>query len=229
MTQRLTLRHLLASLLLAVCGISTALAVDSAARAPATAAVTSAPPAAAASAPIPAASIATSSPAASSANPSASVSATSASASTTAENATGKAASATAENATSQPGRVDALAGLSATASREGSAVGHLMQVMGALLFIIMLMLALAWFLKNHGPKSLLGRVPVKVVGGVNLGGRERVLVIDVADQWLVIGATPSQISTLATLPRQSTPEDEATPGKPFSLWLKQIMEKRNG
>lgn len=134
-----------------------------------------------------------------------------------------------AQASASLAGRTDAMSGMAGAPAREGSAVGHLMQVMGALLFVIMLMLGLAWFLKNHGPKSLLGRVPVKVVGGVNLGGRERVLVIEVADQWLVIGTTPGQITTLATLPRQATPEDEPVPGKQFSLWLKQIMEKRNG
>ena len=123
----------------------------------------------------------------------------------------------------------DSMAGMYGSPAPSGSGIGNLLQVLGALIFIIMLMLGLAWFLKNHGPKSLMGRVPVKVVGGVSLGGRERVLVIEVADQWLVIGATPNQITTLATLPRQPTPEDEPVPGKQFSIWLKQIMEKRNG
>lgn len=109
------------------------------------------------------------------------------------------------------------------------SGVGNLLQVISALILVVVIMLALAWALKNFGPKRLLGRVPVQVVGGVNLGGRERVLVIEVADQWIVIGATPNQITTLATLPAQSMANDEIQPGKPFSEWLKQIMEKKHG
>jgi flagellar protein FliO/FliZ len=107
--------------------------------------------------------------------------------------------------------------------------MANLLQVVGALMLVIIVLLGLAWVLKNHGPKHLLGRVPVRVVGGVNIGGRERVLVIEVADQWIVIGATPNQITPITTLPRQNMAEDNEVPSKQFSVWLKQMMEKRNG
>lgn len=246
MTRRITSHGLLASLLLALCagacagsasasanvsGSAAAASATASAASAATSAVTSAAPSANSS----------SSPDTSAATPplvARTASQTMAAASTPSAGTESSAAPPASASSPSPakayasagaPGRPDAMSGMPGAPAREGSAVGHLMQVMGALLFVIMLMLALAWFVKNHGPKSLLGRVPVKVVGGVNLGGRERVLVIEVADQWLVIGATPGQITTLATLPRQATPEDEPVPGKQFSIWLKQIMEKRNG
>ena len=109
------------------------------------------------------------------------------------------------------------------------SGISNVLQVISALILVVLIMLSLAWGIKSFGPKRLLGRVPVHVVGGANLGGRERVLVIEVQDQWIVIGATPNSITTLATLPRQPLNDEELQPGKPFSDWLKQIMEKRNG
>jgi flagellar protein FliO/FliZ len=117
----------------------------------------------------------------------------------------------------------------SASQNTVSSSTGNLLQVISALIVVILVLLACAWAVKNFGPKNLLGKVPVRVVGGVNIGGRERVLVIEVADQWIVIGATPSQITALTTLPRQNTTEEGEIPGKQFSVWLKQMMEKRNG
>lgn len=113
--------------------------------------------------------------------------------------------------------------------AQPGTGIGNVLQVISALVLVVLVMLGLAWGIKSFGPKRLLGRVPVQVVGGANLGGRERVLVIEVQDQWIVIGTTPNSITTLATLPRQPLNDDELQPGKPFSDWLKQIMEKRNG
>ncbi len=138
-------------------------------------------------------------------------------------------ASATASAASPTIGNPGSHAGISPASSTPTGGVGNVLQVISALILVVIIMLGLAWGLKNFGPKRLLGRVPVQVVGGANLGGRERVLVIEVADQWIVIGATPSSITTLATLPRQALNDDELQPGKPFSDWLKQIMEKRNG
>jgi flagellar protein FliO/FliZ len=140
-------------------------------------------------------------------------------------------ASATASASPPRPaiGNVGNPSGMHPVTSAPTSGVSSVLQVMSALILVVIIMLGLAWGLKNFGPKRLLGRVPVQVVGAANLGGRERVLVIEVADQWIVIGATPNSITTLATLPRQTLNDEELQPGKPFSDWLKQIMEKRNG
>jgi len=84
---------------------------------------------------------------------------------------------------------------------------------------------------KRFGPKNMVGGTTVRIVGGVSVGSRERVLVIEAADQWIVIGVAPGRVNTLATMPRQeNTPLAESTPvGKNFSDWLKHTIEKRNG
>ena len=107
--------------------------------------------------------------------------------------------------------------------------VSNLIQIISSLIVVLLLMFGCAWLLKNHGPRRLMARVPTRIIGGVNLGGRERIMVVEVGDQWLVVGSTPNQINLLTTLPRQESMEDEPIPGKQFSVWLKQVMEKRNG
>lgn len=114
------------------------------------------------------------------------------------------------------------------------AAPGGLFQVMLGLSLVLGLLVAAAWAIKRFGPKRLTGGAAVKIVGGISLGGRERVLVLEVADQWIVVGAAPGRVNALATLPRQTAPVAETVAGaetgdhKNFGVWLKQMIEKRN-
>ena len=77
------------------------------------------------------------------------------------------------------------------------------------------------------------GGSTVRIVSGVSLSNRERILVVEVADQWIVVGVAPGCINTLATMPRQETVASAASDpypphGKNFAAWLKQTIEKRN-
>jgi flagellar protein FliO/FliZ len=113
------------------------------------------------------------------------------------------------------------------------SAGGGLLQTSLALLFVIGLMLGLAWLTKRFGPKNFGGgNSNVKLVGSLSVGTRERILVVEVGEQWIVVGASPGRMNALATMPRQesSEPVQPATvPGANFADWIKQTIDKRNG
>ncbi|TFW25027.1 flagellar biosynthetic protein FliO, partial [Duganella callida] len=113
------------------------------------------------------------------------------------------------------------------------SAGGGLFQTSLALLFVIALMLGLAWLTKRYAPKSFgAGNSNVKLVGALSVGARERILVVEVGEQWIVVGASPGRMNALATMPRQesSEPAVPATlPAANFAAWFKQTIEKRNG
>ncbi|MTV41855.1 flagellar biosynthetic protein FliO, partial [Duganella radicis] len=110
---------------------------------------------------------------------------------------------------------------------------GSLLQTSVALLFVIGLMLGLAWLTKRFGPKNFGGGSSnVKLVGSLSVGTRERILVVEVGEQWIVVGASPGRMNALATMPRQesSEPAVAATvPGANFADWIKQTIDKRNG
>lgn len=111
------------------------------------------------------------------------------------------------------------------------SASTGLLQIFLALTAVIAVMLLLAWVLKRVGPINNTNKLPVNIIGGISIGNRERVMVIEVADQWLVLGVTSQQINTLATMPKQELPafEPHSNPlAAPFSDWLKKTIEKRN-
>jgi flagellar protein FliO/FliZ len=115
------------------------------------------------------------------------------------------------------------------------SSAGSLLQTIAALVFVLALLLGLAWFLKRYGPKPVGGNAQLRLLSTLSLGGRERIMLIEVADQWIVVGASPGRLNALATMPRQDS--ELALPPTPqnglaaanFSEWLKQTIEKRNG
>ena len=116
-----------------------------------------------------------------------------------------------------------------AAATSSPSSAGSLLQVVFGLLVVLGLLAGALWFLKRMGGGRFAPGSVVKIVGGVSVGNRERVMVVEVADQWIVIGVAPGRVSTLASMPRQDTPAAQPTPGVPnFSAWLKQTIEKRN-
>ena len=110
---------------------------------------------------------------------------------------------------------------------------GSLLQTSVALLFVIGLMLGLAWLTKRFGPKNFGGgNSNVKLVGSLSVGTRERILVVEVGEQWIVVGASPGRMNALATMPRQEHSEPPAQASLPtanFADWIKQTIDKRHG
>lgn len=115
------------------------------------------------------------------------------------------------------------------------TSTGSLLQTIAALVFVLALLMALAWGMKRYGPKAMGNNSKMRVISSLNLGGRERIVLVEVGDQWIVVGASPGRINALATVPRQDSdlaplPASQNGPAAAnFSEWLKQTIEKRNG
>lgn len=105
-----------------------------------------------------------------------------------------------------------------------------LFQLVFGLVLILGLMAATVWALKYFGIKQTIGGKNLRIIDGVNVGTRERILIVEAADQWIVVGVTPGRINALATMPKQETMPtiDNISGVKTFPEWLKQTLEKRN-
>lgn len=109
------------------------------------------------------------------------------------------------------------------------------LQILLGLAAVIVLMLFAAWLFKRIGPAVTGNKIPVNIIGGVNVGNRERIMVVEVADQWIVVGVTAQQITTLSTMPKQEqlvaeqlAKQMSTQAANPFSAWLAKTIEKRN-
>lgn len=84
---------------------------------------------------------------------------------------------------------------------------GMLVRTSLGLLVVVVLLLVLAWAARRWGGRwRQQGQVPMQVVGSLALGPRERILVVAVADTWLVVGVSSAGMQTLHTLPAGELP-----------------------
>lgn len=102
------------------------------------------------------------------------------------------------------------------------------LQMVFGLLVVLALLLGALWLLKRislpRGPVAGL----LRVVAGVAVGSRERVVILELGNSWLVLGVAPGQVTTLAEIPRQEIPATAASrAAKDFPAWLKQFAERR--
>lgn len=99
-----------------------------------------------------------------------------------------------------------------------------------ALALIVALLMGAAWLARKFSGSKGFGQGSMKIVGGVALGPRERIVLLEVGDEWLVIGVVPGQIRTLHRLAKGDTMTDNIPADlseKPFAQWLQSIAERR--
>ncbi|MBV2132260.1 flagellar biosynthetic protein FliO [Pseudomonas sp. MAP12] len=98
-----------------------------------------------------------------------------------------------------------------------------------ALLLVIGLILLCSWLLRRLSAGQRLAGQPLKVLGSTALGQRERVVIVEVAGTWLVLGVAPGQISKLHELPAPPTESMTDDPGSAlagsFAVRLAQALK----
>ena len=68
------------------------------------------------------------------------------------------------------------------------------------LVFILLLIFLLAWLMKKVGYSNMSGQGNLKILATLNLGQKEKISLIEVGEQQLLVGITATQINTLHVL-----------------------------
>ena len=115
-----------------------------------------------------------------------------------------------------------------AAASVESSAALGLFKVVASLgVIIVAIYLVVALMRRTMMAGGVGQNLPLRVRGGVMVGQRERVVVVEVKDTWLILGVTAAQVTLLHTLPREESALPPATDINP-QLWVRQWLARRN-
>jgi flagellar protein FliO/FliZ len=105
-----------------------------------------------------------------------------------------------------------------------------LLQVFLGLGVVIAAIVGGLWLLKRVSAPHGAAAGALRVIAGTSVGPRERVVLLEVEDTWLVVGVAPGQVNALHQMPRgklaAATPIGPA--GKDFGAWLKQVMERKH-
>ena len=96
--------------------------------------------------------------------------------------------------------------------------MNSMLHTAGGLAVVIALILGVAWLLRGAQRFGVRGHGLLRIVASQALSTRERVVVVELADTWLVLGVAPGQVSRLARLARPASPASPASPTSPTSL-----------
>jgi flagellar protein FliO/FliZ len=108
----------------------------------------------------------------------------------------------------------------------------YLGKIMLALVFVLLAIFALAWFIKRFAQFGGLSDKQLRLVGQVAVGQREKLIVVAVGKEQLLIGVTPSQINLIHRLAEpldcQDEPAETNQVPKPqaFAKRLQQAIEE---
>lgn len=90
-------------------------------------------------------------------------------------------------------------------------AAAGLLQAGLGLTMVLGLIFLCAWLMRRFGLQGRSSDRLLKVVSSVMVGQRERVVVVEVGDAWLVLGVAAGQVNALHTMPA----EKQAASGSP--------------
>ncbi len=104
-----------------------------------------------------------------------------------------------------------------------------LLQVLFGLGMVLAAIAATAWLLKRLSPGQVSSSGALRVVGGVAVGPKERVVLVDVGETRLVLGVAPGHVSTLLQIPRpvEAVAQNPDPVASQFYDRLKALMDRK--
>ena len=99
-----------------------------------------------------------------------------------------------------------ALAQAQSAAPAAAPAGPSMLPMIVALVFVLALIPAAVWLLKRMGGSTAAGASGLRVVGQLALGARERLVIVEAGERWLLLGVTAGSINRVGTLPKGALP-----------------------
>lgn len=106
--------------------------------------------------------------------------------------------------------------------------IASLLQTLIGLAVVLGIVLGIAWLARRFGLQTPRLGSAVKVVGGVMLSGKERVVVVEIQNTWLVLGVAPGQVSMLHSLPAQAQQRPTTPSASAFADRLRESLGMRS-
>ena len=112
------------------------------------------------------------------------------------------------------------------SAVTESIGFGDYAQVFLGLLIVVVAIVAMAWMIKRIGHIQTRTHGALKIIGGIPLSQRERIILVQVGKEQLLVGVAPGNISTLHVLNEPIDVENVAhTPQGGFYDRLQAVMK----
>jgi len=103
----------------------------------------------------------------------------------------------------------------------------HLISVFMGLAVIIVLILALGWIVRRFSQGGIFTQSSIKVVAALPMGTRERLVVVDIAGQQILLGVTATQINKLHVFDEPVIDVSQPAAHSEFGRKLFSVMQQK--
>lgn len=103
----------------------------------------------------------------------------------------------------------------------------HLVSVFMGLAVIIVLILALGWIVRRFSQGGIFTQSSIKVVAALPMGTRERLVVVDIAGQQILLGVTATQINKLHVFDEPVIDVSQPAAHSEFGRKLFSVMQQK--
>ena len=103
----------------------------------------------------------------------------------------------------------------------------YLLKLTGGLVLVVALIFALAWLVKKLNLNQQSNNGLMRIVTGMPLGTRDRLVVLQVGEEQILLGLTPGRIEKLHTLSRPLQVAETDAAGDSFAGKLNRILGER--
>ena len=100
------------------------------------------------------------------------------------------------------------------------SLVPGLLQTTLGLAVVLALIWGAARLARKFSPVASSSRSPIKLVATQALGQRERVVLVEIGEQWLLLGVAPGNVNMLHAGPKSALPQPADSDQTPFAKLL---------
>lgn len=108
---------------------------------------------------------------------------------------------------------------------QEPFAMTSLWQLTLGMVVVLGLIMGIAWLLKRSGRFQMAAGGGLRVLGGLSMGTRERVVLLQVGETQLLLGVAPGRVQTLHVLEKPLDPNKSGT-ASGFSEQLGRFLKK---
>ncbi|MBV8047826.1 MAG: flagellar biosynthetic protein FliO [Paludibacterium sp.] len=108
------------------------------------------------------------------------------------------------------------------------SGLAGLVQVLLGLAVVLAAIVGCAWLFRRVSSGAIGIPRHLRVVSAVMVGQRERVVIVELDDQWLVLGVTAHSVNLLERRQRPAGGETQSdTAADPFARWFKAALQRQ--
>lgn len=94
-----------------------------------------------------------------------------------------------------------------------------------SLIIVIGVLIGISVLFKKWGGPRVYNTLPIKTISAMHISQTQKIMVVEVGEEWLVLGVTPQHITALSHLPKKENITAIDAPTQPtFAMWLKEKL-----